>query len=75
MTKSPRPFVIMAIVAPVLFFVTYILMQLAFGAADTAHSGRLMFQIGVFAMFLAGLASIVVTVVGIVGAILRTVRR
>jgi Protein of unknown function (DUF2510) len=74
--KSPRPFVIMAIAGPVTSIVTYVLMQLSFDAAD---SGRywfiLVFQIVGFVLFLVWLASNVATTVGIIGAIVRSVRQ
>lgn len=65
----------MAITGPVIAPVTFVLMQLAFEAGDSAESGTLWFQIGGFVLFLFWLASIVATIVGIVGAIVRAVRR
>jgi len=65
----------MAIVGPVIAFVTFILMQLAFGAADSAGGGTLWFQIIGFVLFLVWLASIAATIVGIIGAIVRSVRQ
>ncbi|MGA9360002.1 MAG: DUF2510 domain-containing protein, partial [Mycobacterium sp.] len=50
--KSPRRFVIMAIAGPIAAFVTFVIMQLAFGAADSGGSGTLMFQIIGFVAFL-----------------------
>jgi hypothetical protein len=68
--KSPWPFVIMACAGPVTFIVTYFLMQLAFGAADSA-GGALGFQIVGFVLFLVWLASIAATIVGIIGTVVR----
>jgi len=73
--KSPWPFVIMAIAGPPTAIVTFVLMQLAFGAADSAGSPTLLFQIVGFVLFLVWLASIAATIVGIVGAIVRSVRQ
>ena len=69
------PFVIMAIAGPPTAIVTFVLMQLAFGAADSAGSPTLLFQIVGFVLFLVWLASIAATIVGIVGAIVRSVRQ
>lgn len=71
--KSVRPFVIMAIAGPVIALVSFILMQLAFGAADSGGSGTLLFQILGFVLFLVWLASIPATIVGIIVAIVRSV--
>jgi hypothetical protein len=73
--KSPWPFVIMAIVGPPTSIVAFVVMQLAFGAANSAGSGTLWFQIVGFALFLVWLASIVATIVGIIGAVVRSVRQ
>ena len=74
-TKSLWPFAIMAIVGPVIALVTFVIMQLAFGAADSAESGILWFQILGFVSFLVWLASIVATIVGIIGTVVRSVRQ
>ncbi|OBG25435.1 DUF2510 domain-containing protein [Mycobacterium sp. E3198] len=73
--KSLRPFLIMAIGGPPTAIVTFILMQLAFGAANRGGSGTLIFQISGFVLFLLWLASAVATIVGVVGAIVRSVRQ
>ncbi|MGF2944206.1 hypothetical protein [Mycobacterium sp. HUMS_1102779] len=63
----------MAIAGPVIALVSFILMQLAFGAADSGGSGTLLFQILGFVLFLVWLASIPATIVGIIVAIVRSV--
>jgi heme exporter protein D len=50
-------------------------MQLAFSAANSAGSGSLWFQIAGFVLFLVWLASMVATIVGIIGAVVRSVRQ
>jgi hypothetical protein len=73
-TRSSRPFVLMAIAGPVTGIVTFVLMQLAFGAAaDSAGSGSLWLEIVGFLLFVVWLASIVATIVGIIGAVVRRV--
>lgn len=70
--KSPRPFVMLAIIGPVVAIVAFVLMQLAFGAAaDGTGSGSLWLEIVGFVLFVVWLASIVVTVVGVIGALVR----
>lgn len=71
--KSPRRFVILAIAGFVGGFVTFVLMQLAFSAASEG-SGALFFEIVGFALFIVWLVSIVATVVGVIGAIVRAVQ-
>jgi hypothetical protein len=73
--KSPRPFVIMAVAGPVTFIVTFILMQLAFGASASAGFGSLWFQVVGYVLFLVWLASIVATIVGAIGTVVRSVRQ
>jgi len=63
----------MAIGGPIIAVVSFVLMQLAFGAA--ADSGYATFQIIGFVLFLVWLASIPATIVGIIGAIVRSVRQ
>src|ERR1700732_5075766 len=72
--KSPWPFVIMAIAGPVTFIVSFVLMNLAFDAAEGAGSGSLWFNVAGFVLFVVWLASIVATIVGIVGTVVRIVR-
>jgi hypothetical protein len=66
--KPKRPFVILAIAGPVVGLVTFILMQLSFGAAA---DGSLLFNIIGFALFAVWLACILATLVGIVGVVVR----
>ena len=74
--KSPRPFVIMAIAGLVTCIVTYVLTKLAFAAAErSAGSGSFWFHVIGSALFLVYLASIAATTVGIVGAVVRSVRQ
>ena len=56
-------------------FVTYIPMQLAFGAAESGGSGTLWFEIIGFVSFLAWLASVTAIIVGIVGTVVWGVRQ
>ncbi len=65
----------MAIVGPVIALVSFVLMQLAFGAANSAGSGTLWFQIIGFVLFVVWLASILAMIVGIIGAIVRSVKQ
>jgi uncharacterized membrane protein YccF (DUF307 family) len=45
-----------------------------FGAANSVGSGALWFQVVGFVLFLVWLASIVATIVGIIGTVVRSVR-
>jgi hypothetical protein len=65
----------MAIGGPITALVTYVIMQLAFSAADSGGSGTLIFQIIGFVAFLLWLASVVATIVGIIGTVVWAVRQ
>jgi hypothetical protein len=65
----------MAIAGPVTFIVSFVLMNLAFSAAESAGSGSLWFNVAGFVLFVVWLASIVATIVGIVGTVVRIVRQ
>lgn len=65
----------MAIVGPLTAIVAFVVMQLAFGAADRGGSATLLLQIIGFVAFLLWLASALATTVGIIGATVRTVRQ
>lgn len=65
----------MAITGPVVAIVTFVLMQLAFGAAAGAGSGSLWFEIVGFVLFVIWLASLVATIVGIIGTVVWGVRQ
>lgn len=54
---------------------SFILMQLAFGAAADGGGSSLLFEILGFALFVVWLASAIGFLVGIVGTIARLVRR
>lgn len=71
--KSPRPFVLLLSGSVLAGFVAFILMQLAFGAAD--NGAALLFEIVGFALFIVWLASIVGFIVGLVGIIVRLAQR
>ena len=64
----------MACVGPIVGVVTFVLMQLAFGAA-TGRSDSLWFEIVGFVLFAIWLASVVVTIVGIIGVVVWVVRQ
>jgi len=70
--KSPRPFVIMAIAGAVTFIVMYLLMQLSY---DPAAGGVPGLGFVALAVFLIWLASILATLVGIIGTVVRSVRQ
>ncbi|WP_319436266.1 hypothetical protein [Mycobacterium sp. RTGN5] len=53
---------------------TFVLMQLAFGAA-TGGSNSLLFEIVGFVLFAMWLASVVATIVGIIGVVVWGVRQ
>ena len=71
----PRRFVIMAIAGPLTALVTFILMQLAFGAGSHEGSWTQSLQMLGFVFFVLWLASIVATIVGIIALIVRSVRQ
>jgi hypothetical protein len=65
----------MAIAGLVTCIVTYVLTKLAFAAAEAAGSGSVWFHVIGSALFLVYLASIAATTVGIIGAVVRSVRQ
>lgn len=72
--KSPRAFVILLIASFFTGVVTFILMQLAFGAASNGD-GALVFEVVGFALFIVWLACVVAFLVGLIGAIIRLVQQ
>lgn len=73
--EFPWRFAILAIAGSITALVTFAFMQVAFGAADSAGSGQLWFQIVGSVFFLGWLASIVATLVGVIGGIVWGVRQ
>ena len=73
--NSLRPFVILAIAGAVTFIVMAVLMQLTFYAPTVGRSGSLWWFVVSVALFLIASASIVATIVGISGTLVRSVRR
>jgi hypothetical protein len=70
--RARRLFVYIAIGGAVGGFLSFILMQLAFGAAA---DGSLGFEVLGFALFVVFLVSVVATLVGIIGAIVRLLQQ
>jgi membrane associated rhomboid family serine protease len=66
--KSSRVFVMLAIGGFVVAIVSFILMQLSFGAADNGH---VVFEILGFALFVVWLAAVIGLIVGVIGALVR----
>jgi hypothetical protein len=73
LAKSSRAFVTIAVGGPVTFIVTFILMQLAFGADAGAGSGSLVFQVVGCVLFLVWLPGGVATLVGAIGTAARSI--
>ena len=73
---SMRKYVTMAIAGPLVFAVSFFLMQLAFGAAAGAEGSQsVLTEIVGYGLFLTFAASAVATVIGVIGALVQVSKR
>jgi len=73
---SIRKYVILAVAGPLVFTVSFFLMQLAFGsAADAKGSVGVVSEVVGYGLFLIFAASAVATVIGVIGAIVQVSKR